>query len=73
MIGRQQCILSREPMTRAIKFLELLNTNLGRLLPSTKYRYIFYISLYDDATRTYYVKLLRHKSQVFDEFLKFVT
>ena len=73
MVGRQQRKSSREPMTRATEFLELLHSDLGGLLPSTKYGYIFYISFYDDATGTYYVKPSRHKSQAFDEFLKFVT
>ncbi len=53
--------------------MELLDSDLGGPLPSTKYGYILYISFYDDATGTYYVKSLRHKSQAFDEFLKFVT
>ncbi len=56
MVGRQQRKSSREPMTRATEFLELLHSDLGGLLPSTKYGYIFYISFYDDATGTYYVK-----------------
>ncbi len=73
MVGKQQRKPSREPMTQATKFLELLHSDLGQPLPSTQYGYIFYISLYDDATGTYYVKPLRHKSQTFDEFLKFVT
>ncbi len=73
MVGRQQCKISREPMTRVTKFLELLHSDLGEPLPSTKFRYIFYISFYNNVTGTYYVKPLRHKSQAFDEFLKFVT
>ncbi len=72
MVGRQQRKPSRERKTRATEFLELLQSDLGRLLPFTKYRYIFHISFYDDTTETYYVKSLRHKSQAFDEFLKFV-
>ncbi len=53
MVGKQQRKLSREPMTRATKFLELLNNDLGGPLPSIKYGYIFYISFYDDSTGTY--------------------
>ncbi len=73
MVGRQQRKPSRELMTYATKFLELLHCDFGRLLLSTKYGYIFYISFYDNATGNYYIKPLRHKSQVFDEFLKFIT
>ncbi len=73
IVGKQQRKPFREPMTRATKFLELLHSDLGGPLSSTKYRDIFYISFYDNATRTYYVKPLRHKSQAIDEFSKFVT
>ncbi len=73
MISRQQRKPSQEPIKQATKFLELLHSDLGGPLPSTKYGYIFYISFYNDATGTYYVKPLRLKSQAFDEFLKFVT
>ncbi len=73
MVGKQQRKLSRKPMALATEFLELLHSDLGGPLLSTKYEYIFYISFYNDATGTYYVKSLRHKSQAFDKFLKFVT
>lgn len=59
-------------MTNATKFLEFLHSDLERPLLSIKYGFIFYISFYYNATRTYCVKPLRHKNQTFDEFLKFI-
>ncbi len=73
MVDKQQHKPSREPMTYATEFLELLHNDLGGSLPSTKYGYIINISFYDEATKTYHVKSLRHNSEAFDEFLKFVT
>ncbi len=72
-VGKQQRKPFRETMARATEFLELPHSDLRGPLSSTKYGYIFYISFYDDATGTYYVKPSRRKSQAFDEFFKFVT
>ncbi len=64
---------SRKPMIYATEFLKLLHSDMGGPLLSTKYRYIFYTSFYNNATGTYYVKPLTYRTQTFDKFLKFVT
>ena len=38
-----------------------------KIVISTKYRYIFYIGLYDDATGTHYVKLLMSSQNLLHE------
>ncbi len=71
--GRSQWKPSRTLMTRATEFLEEIHNDLGGPLPPTRLGEQYYISFYDDATGTYYVKTMRHKSQAFEKFLEFVS
>ena len=73
MKGRSQRKPSRTPMTRATEFLEEIHSDLGGPLPPTRWGEQYYISFYDDATGTYYVKTMQHKSQTFEKFLKFIS
>lgn len=45
-------------MTRATKFFEEIYSNLKGPLPPTKCGEQYYISFYDNATGTYYVKII---------------
>ncbi len=60
-------------MTMATEFLQEIHSDLGEPLPPTRWGEQYYISLYDDATGTYYVKIMRHKSQAFEKFLEFTS
>ncbi len=60
-------------MTKATEFLEEIHSDLKGPLPPTRWGEQYYISFYDDATGTYYVKTMRHKSQAFEKFLKFIS
>ena len=74
MVGRQQRQPSRElPNRRATEFLEFVHSDLGGPLPSTQLGQTFYISFYDNSTGCYYIEGMRHKSQAFEKFVKFVT
>ena len=42
-------------------------------LPATWLGQTFYISFFDDSTGCYYIEGMRHKSQAFEKFVKFVT
>lgn len=74
MVGRQQRQPSRKPPNRrATEFLEFVHSDLGGTLPATRLGQTFYISFYDDSTGCYYIEAMRHKSQDFEKFVKFVT
>ncbi len=74
MVGRQQRQPSREsPSRRATEFLEFVHSDLGGTLPATRLGHTFYISFFDDSTGCYYIEGMRHKSQAFEKFVKFVT
>ncbi len=74
MVGRQQRQPSREsPSRRATEFLEFVHSDLGGPLPATRLGQTFYISFYSDSTGCYYIDCMRHKSQAFERFVKFVT
>ncbi len=74
MVDRQQRQPSREsPSRRATEFLGFVYSDLGRPLPATRLGQTFYISFYDDSTGCYYIESVRHKSQAFEKFVKFVT
>ena len=60
-------------MTKAIEFLEEIHSDLGEVLPLTQWGDQYYISFYYDATGTYYVKTMQHKSQTFEKFLEFIS
>ncbi len=60
-------------MTRATEFLEEIYNDLGGPLPSTRWGEKYYVSFYDDATGTYLVRTIRHKSQAFEKFLEFIS
>lgn len=60
-------------MTRATEFLEEINSDLGGLLSLIEQRKLYYIFFYNDATRTYYIKIMQHKSQAFKKFLEFIS
>ncbi len=64
---------SQIPMTRATGFLEEIHSDLEGPLPPTSWGEQYYISFYDDATGTYHVKTMRHKSQAFEKFLGFIS
>lgn len=73
MISRQQCQLSQKsPSRRAIEFLEFVHSDLGGQLPATRLEQRFYISFLNDWTGCYYIEGIRHKSQAFEKFIKFV-
>ncbi len=74
MVGKQQRQPSREsPSRQATKFLEFVHSDLGGPLPATRLGQTFYISFFDDSTGCYYIEDMRHKSQAFEKFVKFVT
>ena len=74
IVGRQQCQPSREsPSWQVTKFLELVHSDLGGPLPNTRLGQTFYICFFDDSTVCYYIEGIRHKSQAFEKFVKFVT
>ncbi len=70
--GRSQQKPSRTPLTMATEFLQEIHSDLGGPLPPTRLGEQYYIFFYDDATVTYYVKTIRHKSQGFEKFLEFI-
>lgn len=45
-------------MTKTKKFLEDIYGDLERLLPSIQWKKQYYISFYNNITRTYYVKIM---------------
>lgn len=53
---------SQTPMTKAMEFLKKIHSDLGGLLPWTRWKKQYYIFFYDDVTGTYYVKNMGHKS-----------
>lgn len=57
----------------ATEFLEEIHNDLKRFLSLAYGRKRYYISFYNDITGTYYVKIMRHKSQAFEKFLKFIS
>ncbi len=72
MKGRSQRKPSRTPMIRATEFLEEIHSDLEGPLPPTRRGEQYYISFYDNATGTYHIKTMRHKSQAFEKFLEFI-
>lgn len=64
--------LSPTLMTKAIEFFKEINSDLKGPLPPTRQEEQYFISFYDDATGTYYVKTMRNKSQAFEKFLEFI-
>ncbi len=74
MVGRQQRQPSRESACRrATEFLEFVHSDLGGPLPATRLGQRVYISFLDNSTGCYYIEGMRHKSQAFEKFVKFVT
>ncbi len=74
MVGRQQHKPSQEsPSWQATEFLEFMYSDLEGPLPATQLGQTFYIFFFDDSTRCYYIECMRHKSQAFEKFVKFVT
>ena len=67
MKDRSQQKPSQTLMTKAMEFLEEIHNGLRGLLPPTRWREQYYMSFYDDATGTYHVKTMRHKSQAFEK------
>ena len=56
-----------------MEFLEEIYNDLGGLLPPIYWEKQYYISFYDNATGTYHVKTMRHKSPAFEKFLEFIS
>ncbi len=60
-------------MTMATEFLEEIHSDLVGSLPQTRWGEQSYISFYDDATGTYYINIMRHKSHAVEKFLEFIS
>jgi hypothetical protein len=73
MIDRQKRNVNKTSRTSVSKFLEIVHTDLRRLLSRTRSDHAHYMTFRNDWSDVIWVHLLRNKNQAFDAFKAFQT
>lgn len=67
MMGRQQVEVSRKPITKSTRFLDLLHFDLEGPLPTTFRGYRYFLIVKDDYTGLMFIYALKRKAEAFGQ------